>query len=145
MTHGHRNSALREFFRAIDGSKSMPLEPGDPAYVPRLAEDPAKDPISALAQRIDWSESESVNVLTGFRGNGKSTELRRLKRLLEDQGCVVLLMDMLEYVLMTKQELPRLARFFDHNLIMNYQNGGEPWYDIPPLVVGAINRHSSVL
>ncbi len=41
-------------------------------------------------------------MLTGFRGNGKSTELRRLKKRLEDQGCVVLLIDMLEYVIITK-------------------------------------------
>ena len=38
-------------------------------------------------------------------------------------------------------ELPRLARFFDHNLIMNYQNGGEPWYDVHPIVVDEIERH----
>jgi len=39
-----------------------------------------------LWQRLDWAESESIDLLTGYRGNGKSTELRRLKRLLETES-----------------------------------------------------------
>jgi hypothetical protein len=98
-----RNELLRDFYRAMGGGKAaLPLEPDSPLYVPRFGADPAKDPILALSERIDWAESESVNVLTGFRGNGKSTELRRLKKLLEDRGCTVILIDMLEYVIVTK-------------------------------------------
>ncbi len=41
MTNSPRDEALRDFFRAVGGAKSLPLEPGDPAYVPRLADDPA--------------------------------------------------------------------------------------------------------
>lgn len=63
---------------------------------------PEKDPILALWKRIDLAESESVNLLTGFRGNGKSTELLRLKSMLEKNGCRVFLVNMLDYVLMTK-------------------------------------------
>jgi hypothetical protein len=80
----------------------MPLEPDDPYCVPLLGDTPEKDPILALWNRIDMTESESVNLLTGFRGNGKSTELLRLKKLLEDSGCRVFLVNMLDYVLMTK-------------------------------------------
>ncbi len=43
-----------------------------------------------------------MNLLTGFRGNGKSTQLKRLKGLLEQDGCHVVLVDMTQYVLMTK-------------------------------------------
>ena len=97
-----RDELLKGFYCAFGGGKSLPLEYGNPLYVPRFGADPSKDPILELSKRIGWAESESVNVLTGFRGNGKSTELRRLKRLLEDQGCTVFLVDMLDYVIMTK-------------------------------------------
>lgn len=40
--------------------------------------------------------------MTGFRGNGKSTELRRLRNKLEEAGCQVFLVNMLDYVLMTR-------------------------------------------
>jgi hypothetical protein len=49
-----------------------------------------------------FEDATSVNLLTGFRGNGKSTELRRLKWRLEEQGCVVALIDMANYMLFTK-------------------------------------------
>ena len=59
-------------------------------------------PILQLQQRILLAESESVNLLSGFRGNGKSTELRRLKQDLENNGCYVVLVDLLDHVLTTK-------------------------------------------
>ena len=138
--------------------------------VPILQGTPEKDPILMLWRRLDWSESESVSLLTGFRGNGKSTELRRLKRLLEEKsGAKVFLVNMVDFLLMTKPlELSdfvlslmtalgqaveqdtglkaltnsyweRLQRFLDGNLIMNYLNG-QPWYDIHPLLVHEISR-----
>ncbi len=93
---------LRDFYKTLAGKGMQPLEPDDRYYVPILEETPEKDPILKLGQRIDWAESESVDLLTGFRGNGKSTELRRLKRDLEAKGCRVFMLDMLEYVMMTK-------------------------------------------
>jgi energy-coupling factor transporter ATP-binding protein EcfA2 len=59
------------------------------------------DPIGALATRITWSEAASVNLLSGQRGSGKSTELRRLRKLLQDEGCVVCLCDMRDYMNLT--------------------------------------------
>lgn len=91
---------IRAFHNTLQNS--LPLEPHDPLYVPILQQNPAADPILLLFQRIDFAVSESVNLLTGFRGNGKSTELRRLKHLLEQQGHIVILTNMQEYVLMTK-------------------------------------------
>jgi len=84
------------------GDGALALEPNDPYYVEILEKAPEKDPILQLMTRIDWADSESINLLTGFRGNGKSTALRRLKGLLEAAGCQVILVDMLKYVLMTK-------------------------------------------
>ena len=70
---------LRTLYKSLTGKGALPLEPTDPYYVPILEATPEKDPILALWKRIDLAESESVNLLTGFRGNGKSTELLRLK------------------------------------------------------------------
>ena len=65
-------------------SSPHPTEPDHPWYVPIHADDPAKDPIPRLWQRFDLAESASVHLLTGFRGNGKSTELRRLRKFVWD-------------------------------------------------------------
>ena len=91
---------LKAFHSTLQNSH--PLEYGDPLYVPILQQNPAADPILQLSQRIDFAESESVNLLTGFRGNGKSTELLRLKYLLEKQGHLVILTNMQQYILPTK-------------------------------------------
>ena len=93
---------LKKLYQSLSGRGALPLTPDDPYYVPIHEATPQKDPILSLWNRIDLAESESVNLLTGFRGNGKSTELKRLKKKLEESGCRVFLVDMLEYVLMTK-------------------------------------------
>lgn len=93
---------LQTFYKTLGGSGELPLEPTDPSYVPIFEKCPQKDPIERLRVRINLAESQSVNLLTGFRGNGKSTQLKRLKRLLEQDGCHVVLVDMTQYVLMTK-------------------------------------------
>ena len=101
-----KNDPLEQFYKKFVGKGEDALEqdeePGKTFYVPRLEESPDKDPIQALWRRINLAESESVNLLTGFRGNGKSTELRRLKKRLEGSGCVVFLVDMLSYVFISK-------------------------------------------
>jgi hypothetical protein len=89
---------LKRFYQAL---KDQPLEPGDRYYVPYLEQDPLHDPIANLRQRIAWSEAASVNLLSGQRGSGKSTGLRRLKEYLERDGCVVFLCDMRDYMNLT--------------------------------------------
>ncbi|PCK04691.1 MAG: hypothetical protein COA42_18980 [Alteromonadaceae bacterium] len=91
---------LRDFHNTLDGSGLQALEQGDPYYIPVLKN--RQDPILELQQSIHWASSESVNLLSGFRGNGKSTELRRLKHLLTQQDHYVLLVDMNQYINMTK-------------------------------------------
>ena len=88
-------------YKNFSGPNAEPLEPDHRFYVP-IHESRASDPIRALETRLRFASSESVNLLTGFRGNGKSTELRRLKRLLEDAGCKVFLINMLDFVFMTE-------------------------------------------
>lgn len=90
---------LKTLYQSLNGPGAMPLDPDDAYYVPILESTPKKDPILHLWQRLDLAVSESVHLLTGFRGNGKSTELRRLKaKLEEDPVNRVFLVDMAEHL-----------------------------------------------
>ena len=71
MTPDDRIFLKRFFQNLLDQS----LDPSDERYVP-LYEDPAfadEDPVQRLAHAIEWT-SESVQLLSGYRGTGKSTE-----------------------------------------------------------------------
>lgn len=95
---------LGDFFRRL-GDPGMALDPdSDERYVAIYGEGPEAvdgDPVEDLARAISWSGGESVQLLAGFRGTGKSTELRRLKSRLESEGKEVLLLDMEEHMNMT--------------------------------------------
>jgi hypothetical protein len=91
--------ALKTFYTALN---DRPLEPDDKFYLKDLhQESGGGDPIADLARQIIWDEGGGVYPFTGQRGTGKSTELRRLRKLLEEQGCVVFLADMAEYMNLT--------------------------------------------
>ncbi len=87
---------LMEFFRAV---KDEALAPEDPRYVPLYEQDGLldDDPVGLLARAIQCLD-ESVQLLAGFRGIGKSTELRRLKKRLVDAGYKVVIIDVEDYV-----------------------------------------------
>ncbi len=86
-----------EYYRNL---ASRPLEPDDPFYVPLLERDElvSSDPVQRLLHCIQWQPSESVQLFSGFRGTGKSTELRRLARSLREAGHLVVLCDMEDYL-----------------------------------------------
>lgn len=74
------NQFLKEFFNAVS---DRPLEPDDERYVSLYDEALTDaDPVQQLAGAVEWS-TESVRLFSGYRGAGKSTELRRLRRQLE--------------------------------------------------------------
>jgi hypothetical protein len=81
------------------------LSPGDPVYVDEVnARRPDDvDTVEVMATEIKWQEGGGVCLFTGQRGTGKSTELLRLKKLLEDGGAVVFYADLSEYLLLTKE------------------------------------------
>ena len=84
---------LKEFFRAVTDT---PLEAGDPRYV-NLYEGAtvlSDDPVELLARAIEFSPGQSVQLLSGFRGTGKTTELRRLESRLIREGYKVVFIDM---------------------------------------------------
>lgn len=88
---------LRNFFHDLI---DQPLDPSDPRYVPlyqdrRLDTD---DPVELLARGVEWTPGQSVQLLSGFRGTGKSTELRRLRERLQGAGYLVVLCDVEDYI-----------------------------------------------
>src|SRR5205814_8656211 len=72
--------------------------PGDPQYQPVYSHPGCEDPIQLLQNNIEFAGSESLNLFSGFRGSGKTTELFRLQHRLEQSGYVVLYADALDYV-----------------------------------------------
>jgi hypothetical protein len=57
-----------------------------------------EDPVQKISTLIDFDGVESIRLFSGFRGSGKTTELLRLQRLLEERGYFVLYADALNYV-----------------------------------------------
>lgn len=91
---------VREFFQSLTFE---PIEPTDERYVslwedPRLIE---SDPVELLARGVEWSPGGSVQLFSGFRGSGKSTELRRLRNRLRDAGFLVVLIDIEDHINLT--------------------------------------------
>ncbi len=89
---------LRDFFRALE---DRPLNPDEAAYI-GLYDDPTlalEDPVQLLARSISWAPTNtSAQLLSGFRGAGKSTELRRLRRDLTEDDYLVLMFDVFDYL-----------------------------------------------
>jgi hypothetical protein len=79
------------------------LEPGDPVYVAQVNCQGQNDAIEEIATEIEWQDGGGVCLFTGQRGTGKSTELKRLKKRLEDVGAVVFYADLSEFMLLTKE------------------------------------------
>jgi len=74
------------------------LEPDNPLYEALYEHPGGEDPVSLIYDHLDLSGPESFQFFSGFRGSGKTTELKRLKRRLEGQGYLVLYADALDYV-----------------------------------------------
>ena len=66
-----------------------PLQPGDPAYVDCRAVRGDEDVVEDLGRTVRRSRDLTYQLYSGYRGSGKTTELLRLKKYLEDQGHVV--------------------------------------------------------
>lgn len=88
---------LSQFNRALTLG---PLEQSSDYYV-RVYEDTTLshfDPVNILARSISRNPEGSVQLFSGYRGSGKSTELRRLQERLRGQGYHVVLCDMREHI-----------------------------------------------
>jgi hypothetical protein len=61
------------------------------------------DPIVELADQIDFLLSAGAYLFTGNRGTGKTTELMRLAKTLEELGCEVFYVDLYRYLALTQR------------------------------------------
>jgi hypothetical protein len=100
-----REKQIKEFYNAVDVSREIEFEAGPrgrgfgpEVYVKELHQEGLFLPRKALQRAIKNSASAERYFFTGMRGAGKSTELRRLKRDLEEDGFVVFYADMTEYL-----------------------------------------------
>ena len=90
---------LKRFFQNLLDQSLDPSDPSEKRYVPlyKAPELADEDPVDLLADAIEWT-SESVQLFSGYRGTGKSTELRRLKARLKKSGYLVFLCDVEDYL-----------------------------------------------
>lgn len=95
---------LKAFYQQVAGEE--PLDPADRRYVELYRDAGQDDPVELMFRGIAWQTGKSAQLLSGFRGTGKSTELRRLRDRLRASGYVVVLLDMEDYLNMsTKVEV----------------------------------------
>lgn len=78
---------LNEIYNAFDPFRPLPA--GDPFYVDCRQVRGDGDILVELGQKIFFSDQKTCQLYAGHRGAGKSTELLRLKKHLEDNGCFV--------------------------------------------------------
>jgi hypothetical protein len=78
---------LSRISRAINPSE--PVKPDDPTYVSCREERGDADVIDDLSVEILRGEDRTCQLYSGHRGAGKSTELLRLQKYLEEEGCFV--------------------------------------------------------
>ena len=75
-----------------------PLPPGSDFYEPIYEHLGGEAPVALMRRNIEFCDTESIQRFSGFRGSGKTTELFRLKKSLEESGYVVLYGDALKYL-----------------------------------------------
>lgn len=120
----------RAFFQAIEDA---PLEYGDKRYVPLYGPGSGlgHDPVTLLAEAIFCSREQSVQLVSGFRGTGKTTELKRLEAVLVQEGYKVVYLNMDDYVNMStpidiSDFLMALAGAFGEALRAPHHLGDDP-------------------
>lgn len=86
---------LREAFRSL---ADKALLPDNKYYECIYDRQGGENPVAKLQTRIEYEDEESLQLFSGFRGTGKTTELYRLRRELEQKGYFVLYADALDYI-----------------------------------------------
>jgi len=78
---------INKIYNSFDPARPLPA--GDPQYVDCRSVRGDEDIVSDLGKRIRNSDQSTYQLYTGHRGSGKSTELRRLQKSLEEHGFFV--------------------------------------------------------
>lgn len=87
---------LRRFIRQCDPAR--PLEVDDSLYVPLDNVRGGVSFVETLCRTITLSDTESCQLFTGFPGAGKTTELKRLAKRLEDAKDLPIYIKFEEYI-----------------------------------------------
>ena len=102
----------KDFYRALNVHQGAQMEEFERYYVPIYArpDGPAgPDLVAEIATAIDFTAGDSVQLLSGYRGAGKTTELLRLKRELDHDVYFPVYFDVEDYF---NTELPLEAGTF---------------------------------
>jgi hypothetical protein len=78
---------LKQLYNAFDPFRPLPA--GDPAYVDCTDVRGDGDILEAVGKEILYSDRKTCQLYAGHRGAGKSTELLRLQKDLDENGCFV--------------------------------------------------------
>lgn len=124
----------REFFNNLDYDRH--LEWGDARYIDLYGDRSVmvEDPIAELCDQIGFSDQPATaRLLAGYRGSGKSTELRRLAHLLQGSGFATVVVDVQDYLDTTQPVDPAtfllvLAAAF-HDAVVTNPPAGAPTVD----------------
>ncbi|TNE87983.1 MAG: hypothetical protein EP330_16995 [Deltaproteobacteria bacterium] len=92
-----RRRFQREFFRAL-ADRPLDLMNPDHAALYEPLHELDDDPVVRLHDTIDFSAEESVQIVAGFRGTGKTTEFSRLEKMLWESDYFVVRVDLDEYL-----------------------------------------------
>lgn len=92
-----RRQFQRTFFRALSDRPLDLMNPDHGALYEPL-HDADDDPVVRLHDTIDFSAEESVQIVAGFRGTGKTTEFSRLEKMLWESDYFVVRIDLDEYL-----------------------------------------------
>lgn len=98
MTDNNFNQFIGKF---LDNLKTGPLDPEKPEHDRLYCALPRGDydPIERLYDTIDLTgKTQTVQIVYGFRGTGKTTEYARLKTKLQNEGYVVVHIDLDSYL-----------------------------------------------
>ncbi|WP_442937280.1 hypothetical protein [Nostoc sp.] len=80
-------ATLKKIYNAFDPFRPLPA--GDPAYVDCQEVRGDNDILVEVGREILLSDRKTCQLYAGHRGAGKSTELLRLQKYLNEQGCFV--------------------------------------------------------
>lgn len=97
MTPSELQEIRRTLFRALrDRPLNVMIEEDRKLYVE--LHDERHDPVERLYETIKFGDIESVQLVAGFRGTGKTTQFSRLEKRLWEEGFHVVRVDLDEYI-----------------------------------------------
>jgi hypothetical protein len=130
MTDQDDRAFRRDFYRAVEQRQAS--DPRQSEYYVPIYDDPelrSQDVVSTLQDGIEFSAGQSVQILSGFRGSGKTSELLRLQTQLRNDGYAVVYLDIEDYF---NTELPVNGATFEFALAAGFADNSEDQQVLKP-------------